>query len=243
MFHVYCAEVCVVDRARSDAVVFVSEGRDEGFESTTPFLQNRPDLTGPVLYASDLQGRNLALLGAMPARAPYRFDYELGIDSQLFQGHPTLTKLDLRKGQHITEHLRLRNPGTGSCAIAFARIGDRMRRVVLDSRSSQGRTYDVDWTLVAPGGSPRAGTAPFVVVLPDTGPSGGKLSLGAGFGSSCRARTTDRYERRYPFAAAGRSAPSIELLAPGAGWHEVQFPGRPPAWLQQDLGTILANRR
>jgi hypothetical protein len=239
----YRAAHGLIARVQPPAVVFLSERRDEGFKSTTPFLQNRPDLTGPVLYGSDLDGRDIALLHTMPSRAPYRFVYEAGSDGDVFKLHPSLTELEVRKGREVTTRLRLRNPGVGSCAVAYARIGDQTTSVVLDTRSGKGRSYDVVWTLRAPGAPSRGGSSPFVLTLPETGPSGGQVRLGARFGADCRIRTVDRYERRYPFVVDRGSGSSVEMLAPGAGWHQVWFPGHPPAWLRQNLDGIVTERR
>lgn len=227
----------------ADAVVFLEENRDQGFESATPFVQNAPDLRGHVVYASDLKGRNLAFLHTLASRVPYRFDYEAANNRDIFHTRPTLTRLQVRKGALISERLRLQNPGPWPCVVAIAQTRAATRTVVLDTRSSKGRSYDVDWALFAPGGThPAVGTrSPFAVRLPDTGPTGGQISLGVGFSADCRLADVDRYEQRFSFAADSGSM-SAEVLGPGAGWHELRFAHRRSTWIRQDLDGIVNDR-
>ena len=114
---------------------------------------------------------------------------------------------------------------------------------MLDRRSGKGRSYDVDLDTGRAGRTIRVSGSPFVLTLPETGPSGGEIRLGARFGADCRITTVDRYERRYPYVVDPPSGSEAEVLTPGAGWHQVWFPGHPPAWIRQNLDRIVTERR
>jgi hypothetical protein len=69
------AQRAVRDAGLDDAILFLPLRGESGFLSVTPFLENRPDLDQPVLYAEDCgAGADALVLARFPGRRGYRLD-------------------------------------------------------------------------------------------------------------------------------------------------------------------------
>ncbi|SHN55628.1 hypothetical protein SAMN05660350_00601 [Geodermatophilus obscurus] len=183
----------VEDAGLDDALLFLPERGDLGFESDTPFLQNDPALRQPVLYAEQRGAADLALAARFPGRSLHRLS---GDDD----GPPVVEPLRVDAGPQVT--LRSRStPRPG--AVAYLRVGDRTYEQPL------GPTGEVTWTVAAPG----AAAGPGAVVLADDG----VLAVGLAARSPGDDGPGDRWERRIAHRTVDGGA-RVELLRPGQAW-------------------------
>jgi hypothetical protein len=183
----------VEETGLDDALLFLPERGDLGFESDTPFLQNDPSLQQPVLYAEQRGAADLALAARFPDRSPYRL-------SQDEDGPPVVEPLRVDAGPHLT--LRVRStPRPG--AVAYLRVGDRTYEEPLDP------TGEVSWTVAAPD----AAADPGAVALEEDG----VLAVGLAARSPGDDGIGDRWERRIAHRTVDGGA-RVELLRPGQAW-------------------------
>jgi 4-amino-4-deoxy-L-arabinose transferase-like glycosyltransferase len=112
-----------------------------------PFLQNRPDLTGPVLYASEHGAQDLDLLARAGGRTPYRFGHVVPEGGNLLRPDPFLTALSVTRGSNIVVTLRARQPSpTPSNVRAYVADGTHtLTSMLLDATSAPGSTYTVEY--------------------------------------------------------------------------------------------------
>jgi hypothetical protein len=224
------AQRLVDDAHLVDAVLFMEDRGQNGFQSAAPFLENHPDLDQPVIYAVEGGPDDFEVLARYPKRTPYRLRAELRPGDELLDPTRFIERLRLRRAP--TQHIRVRIVNTtGAPTVATrARVGDQERTVVLDRTSRKGSTYDVVWTLTTD--PTREDASETTITVP---PSTGDAEIEAGFTDSDA--TTDRYQLVYPYSVSdGR----VNLLTPGRG--RFLFEYGDPVWLNQDVSTTLAER-
>jgi hypothetical protein len=196
----------VEDAGLDDALLFLPERGDLGFESDTPFLQNDPSLQQPVLYAEQRGAADLALAARFGERSPYRL-------SQDDEGPPVVEPLRVDAGPQVALRLRLAVPAGAPSAVAYLRVGDRTYE------QPPGPSGEVTWTLAAPG----AAADPGAVVLDD----GGVLAAGLAVRAPGDDGPGDRWERRIAHRTVDGGA-RVELLRPGQAWARTDGGGWAP---------------
>jgi hypothetical protein len=185
-----------------------------GFVSSSPFLQNEVSLNQPVLYAETRGARDFELIDRYPDRPLYRLTQELP-PGRTTGGQLSMDLLHVESGPSITIRLRVTNHTEHPVAIAYVHGVGEDRTRVLDQNSGKGQSYDIVWTLAAPGAGP---TSPDVIRLP-AGLESGMLAVGLKVDEPGGAAGSigSRWEQRIPYrVVAGGSG--LELLRPGQGW-------------------------
>ncbi|WP_111768586.1 glycosyltransferase family 39 protein [Nakamurella deserti] len=213
----------VADAPLGRAVLLLPGRGDLGFDSTTPFLENRPDLDQPVLYAETRGGPDLELIDRFPDRALYR------LSQQLPPGRPTggtvvLDRLSVDTGDDVDVRVALSVP-RGGTATAYLFDGTTEHRIPLDG------SIDLDWTLTTlshPGPMP-TGT---VRIAGGTGVVAVGLEVAGGGGVS-------RWERRFAYRVTADGS-RLQLLRPGQGW---SLNGTPGAGWQLDVADSPVTER
>jgi hypothetical protein len=212
------------------AVLLLPRRGDLGFLSTTPFLENDPGLDQPVLYAEEAGPGDFALLDRFPDRALYRLSEDLPADA-VTGGDLAIDRLTVDSGPAVTLRARLTNPTDRPVVVASLAVGDTVLRRTLDRASTRGRSYEVTWTVAAPGA---AAPGPDGVRLP-AGATTGELAVGldlrtAGDGD----RPGRRWERRVAYRCVDEGA-TVEVLRPGRGWARDDAPGS--TWVEAGAGN------
>jgi hypothetical protein len=218
----------VADQHLGTAVLLLPYRGDLGFLGTSPFLENTPDLDQPLLYAAQRGARDLEVAHRFPDRPLYRLEQDLP-PGRTTGGRLTLQRVAVQGGPAVTLRLHLTNPTGLSRVTAVLEAAALSTTRALDDASAAGRGYDVEWTLVPPGGSAPAGTPPEQVVTLPAGTASGVLSAGLqahapgdGGGPAWAQRIAWRL-------TDGGSR--VEVLLPGEGWARAAGPDAP--WTPQ----------
>lgn len=225
----YQAAKRLIDSAHvGHAVLFMEDRGTNGFESAEPFLENRPDLDQPVIYAADNELGNLRVMREFPDRTAFRHRSEIRAGDDLL--HPTRFIEELHVGTATAVTLRFRIVNTMGATTVTIRCetAEVSRSVVLDTHSRKGATYTFEWILSAATPSPQSPVT--TIALPTS--SSGTAAIEADFGNP--GKTTDRYQLRYPYAVTGRR---VSVLRPGRGQYLFQY--RNAVWLNQDIAPTL----
>jgi hypothetical protein len=212
------------------AILLLPRRGDLGFLDNTPFLQNDPGLEQPVLYAEERGPGDLALLDRFPDRTLYRLSEDLPPGAAT-GGELAIDRLTVDAGPVVTLRTRLTNPTDRPVVVASLAVADTLLTRTLDRASRRGRSYDVTWTLAAPGA---AAPGPDGVRLP-AGATTGELALGldlrtAGDGD----RPGRRWERRVAWRCLDGGA-TVQVLRPGRGWAHDDAPGS--TWVEAGAGN------
>ncbi|MCU1690387.1 MAG: hypothetical protein JWN20_2315 [Jatrophihabitantaceae bacterium] len=222
------------------AVLILPFRGDLGFESTTPFLENRPSLDQRVLYAEDRGTRNFDLVDQHPDRKIYRLTQELPAGRPT-GGSLTMDRLKVESGPTLPIALRIDDPGPGRSASAYVTI-DGAEVGSHDLAAGPGGRSDVTWTLTAESaGVPAAGAA---IVLPAV-PCGGVLAVGVDIRTADRPFSPgQRWERRIAYRVVDDGT-RIELLRPGQGWfsNDAKGGGWVPAATDNPVHELAAPAR
>ncbi|MGY1690807.1 glycosyltransferase family 39 protein [Geodermatophilus sp. SYSU D01105] len=207
-----------------DAVLLLPRRGDQGFLSTTPFLENDPGLDQPVLYAEERSPGVFALLDRFPDRTFSRLAEDLP-PGELTGGDLAIERLTVESGPTVTLRARLTNPTDRPVVVAYLDDGETVRTQVLDRASARGRSYEVAWTVAAPG----AAAGPDAVRLP-AGVAPGELAVGLDLrGSADGDRPGRRWERRVAARVVDGGA-TVEVLRPGRGFARDDAPGS--SWVE-----------
>jgi hypothetical protein len=186
------------------------------------YLSNRPDLTGPVLYAVDLGPDVADLLRLYPDREAYRIQRQIESDEDFELAHAVLQPLKLVSGERVTVSTTITNTDGKPHVAAFVRVGRETVRTVLDTRSERGKTYRVTWTVEADDGglavTSTGGTEPATGRLPERG----ELAVGASYGAGADERDPDRVERRYDYRTGTDG--TVDLLTGESEWTRIGAP-------------------
>ena len=141
----------------------------------------------------------------------------------------------------MVEHLHLVNPkrSAAPCVTTYATSGRTTRRVVLDSSSVAGRSYDVTWTIAAPGAeAPTSDHSITPAFAPGSDTS--EVALGVKFAKSCTAPSLQVYERRFEVRRTTPAGTALDVGEPGRGWSRVSFTGHRPFWVPMHVDDIIS---
>jgi hypothetical protein len=212
----------VTDHRLGTAVLLLPRRGDLGFISSSPFLENSASLRQPVLYAEDRGAQDFTLVDRYPDRPLYRLSQDLP-PGKTTGGRLTLDRLRLDAGPAVTVRLRMTNPTDRTVAVAYLTDGHTLWSQQLDLASTRGRTYDVSWTVAAPGSADLP--AEWTARLP-AGPGTGVLAAGLELRAPGTAPGTPgrRWERRIAYRLVDGAA-RVELLQPGQAWACDDVPG------------------
>jgi hypothetical protein len=234
----YRAAKLIVDHVeqapKPHALLFLEDAGDLGYESAAPFLENKPDLNQPVVFAVDNGPGDLRVMKQMPRRIPYRLRSEIRAGHGLFDPTRFIDRLSVRSGKAITLRFQIVNTVGAPIVTSLFHAGDIDQLVVLDRNSRKGDSYTVSWTLVAFPWLPGAPTT--TIAMPD---SSGVAEIEADFwqpaGFLQVARPPERYELEYPYTIAAGHA---HVLMPG--WGRYLFQYNDPVWVNQDVHPTLS---
>ncbi|MDQ6855011.1 MAG: glycosyltransferase family 39 protein [Actinomycetota bacterium] len=198
-----------------------------------PYLQNRPDLTGRVLYASEHGPDDLRLLARYSRRAPYRFAYVVPEGGDIFHPALRLTPLSVTRSPEIAVRLRARAPaGSAPGMTAYVTDGHRIAASVpLDTASGPDATHDVEYRVSPTSVTIDNGAATTTQPLPPSG----VLRFGVAFGPG-DFTDGERFERRVPYKS---SKNGMELLLPAEQWHRWVYPS--VFWIQERGHRIITD--
>jgi hypothetical protein len=208
----------------TNAVLVVPGRGKDGFQSPAPFLENRPDLDEPILYAEDRGKAELAVFDRFPERAVYQLVQQQEPGDDLLEPSLVPVRLRLADGPR-TLAVTVTNPTRGTHVVATITDGRRRREVELDTGSQFGERYTVSWRLADGHGSQDflpdptdAGTLTVGLVVSDGTPQG-----------------THHWARRFPYRTAGGR---VQLVEPGRGYELFAY-RHDRSWLAKDIDDIL----
>jgi hypothetical protein len=208
----------------SDAVLVMPARGERGFVSPAPFLENRPDLDQPVLYAEDRHARNFRLFDRFGDRSIYQLVQQQEPGDEFLESSLVPTRLRLDGGALVPLDLRVTNPDGRSHVVAYISDGHQRVERVLDDHSRPGAAYTVPWRL--------AGTGPSQGWTFVPSPSGGgMLTVGLAVDDTATVHGNHRWERRIPYRTVGGE---VQLIRPGAGFELFAF-GRTRHWITKDV--------
>jgi 4-amino-4-deoxy-L-arabinose transferase-like glycosyltransferase len=218
----------------TDAVLVVPARGNDGFLSPTPFLENRPDLDQPVLYAEDRKAANFALFDRFADRGIYELVQQHEPDDDLLEPSLVPTRLRLERGYDLPLDLKVTNPTNRTHVIAYISDGQRRREQFVDDNSRWGDAYSVTWRLAAsdaPDGVP-TDEGPFVLRSSDAG----MLTVGFAVDDTPTTDGDQRWERRLPYRTVDGE---VQLIRPGFGYELLASKGK-RHWIPKDIDDLLA---
>ncbi|HEY7135141.1 MAG TPA: glycosyltransferase family 39 protein [Acidimicrobiia bacterium] len=197
-------------------------------------LTNDPDLKNPVLYALDQGDRNVELFQRFRARRAFIVAERFDAGADIFSASPrhVIEPTALEPLSSWTVSMRVRNPGSQRYVIAYVAEGDHVVQQVLDTHSTTGATYDARFTVFEPGAHITGTGSQLVLERADHS----RLTVGVALGSSPDLAAAERYEYRYPYAAAPGET---QVVTTPSQWHRLAFLNGKVAWIAQDVGPVL----
>lgn len=146
-----------VDRAvdaRGDRPALVVLPAADGTDGVMRYLDelaNRPDLSGPVVYALDVGPGLFELLDEQPDRVPFRITSELRPGGALATPDPVVQRIVVVTGPVVEVRTTITMTNGDPVVAATIEQGGRVVAVPLDDRAAPGRRYQVTWRLGADG--------------------------------------------------------------------------------------------
>lgn len=131
-------------------IVFVPQVYGPYLMHPFPFLVNRPDHDGPVLYALDRGRENFDVLASRPERRPYR----LVVDGEITDDPDSRATLELHPISNVAApafdvRVKMRNPTSRPHVMVQVLHRGREDRLILDHDSTSGEVYEVQFRLSA----------------------------------------------------------------------------------------------
>jgi hypothetical protein len=211
------------------SLVFVQQG-GRYLLLLNPYSSNTAALDGRILYANDQGAADLDLIASEHGRGrtPYlqktSVPTNLGVPSdQPITPRVTTEKLEvLRTGEAIVR-VHVTNPTSAPVVVVSLDLGDHVEQRTVATDSSAGASYDVRWTVGAPGAS----TDPDAVALPARL---GTITVTSGYGASVEAASKPAARQVIPYRVDGGEA---ELLLPSRPATPGRLNGK-PAWIELD---------
>ena len=208
----------LVDRADlHDAVLFMDDRGESGFESAAPFLENRPSLRQPVIYAVEAGAGDFAVIDRYPSRAIARMRTELRAGDPLLDPTRFVERLRIERGASVTLRVHVVNTTGAALVRSTLSIGSAQQVTTLDTASRHGETYETRWTL-------HASVLPVATGIVDVG-----LELTGATGNP------DRYRIEIPYRIVDGD---LEVLLPGIAQHLFTFGA--PQWLNQQSDATFS---
>ena len=137
-------------------------------------------------------------------------------------------------GETFTLSLQVVNPTERPYAYAYVWNNEAAEAFLLDSNSSLGDAYLVDWIVTLEGAhfnGPHEQQTSFGNPLSDTEP----LNVGVFFSESADLTSYDIYERRFWFRIEDDD--SLSVILPPTEWHNGQAPDG--AWVAEDIDRVI----
>jgi hypothetical protein len=222
------AEADLLDRTVTDEAVVVLPSSRDGAYVLHPrgWLQNKPNLTGRVLYAADRAEQNVDLFTRFPNRSIYRLQQTEGPErGSGFR--PSVKRLRLTRADgQLHARLAATNQTGAPVAVLYAALAyqhdpvkyDR-RACVLDTASTFGSDYRTTIVVDATGVTLPCPDGPLRLPLPA---DSGTLGLGISVGPTADPVTADLFEYRVWFRTDG--AQHISLVTPAEQWRRDPSP-------------------
>jgi hypothetical protein len=207
--------------------------------SPYPYLMNSPDLDGRVVYAVDRGAENADVLARFPDRPAFRLRAELAPGDALLDPSVHLIPVRVDAGATVELHVRVTAPAADRRMTAYLDADGGRREMALADATTAGETFDVTWTLAAPGQRPAADRDDVVELL--GGAEGGtEVVVGVTVADPAASDVDpDRFERRFQVRLRTDAAGDVvEMLRPGVGWHLAHFPAG-EFWLVEDVTPVL----
>jgi hypothetical protein len=226
----------VIDqRAPGQALIF--DATSKYIMSPYPYLANKPDLRGAVLYAVDRGSADFQLLDRYPTRRPYRLIRRLNPGDSLSKRALVLKPVSTTQAARLNVTVQVRNPSDHPFVIVYLRERGGVERRVIDTNSTKHNVYRFTWTLspndVAFDGPP----SELLSQMPPLERSG-TLTIGVAFANDRSPRDPDRNERRYPYRLhTSPSGPTIEIIR--ADRELVRFGAPISTWLPVNVARAL----
>jgi hypothetical protein len=213
----------IVQEARlRHALVFLPRAADQEPYVLHPFpyLTNTPDLSGPVLYASEHGPGNFDLLDRYPKRIPYRFTSTVEEGQNILHGTYQVIRLSRLSSAALSVDLDEVNPSSdATLVLAYASLNGRVVTAsTLATQSRKGDAYDVRWSL-GPAVLRELGAGGQPVMTTAIGRAG-TLAFGLAFGRSESPARDELVEQRVTYRATPDAA---EVLMPGEEWHQIIY--------------------
>jgi hypothetical protein len=215
----------VAERQLSNALLFVPHGTDPHLLTEFPFFSNNADLDGSVLYAVDLETRDLELVTRYPDRNAYRLVTRIVEGDTLFDRTTFVEELSVARSRRYKVSLELTNPDGAPAVVAYLYDGETLHERTLDLDSAQGERSRATWVV---GASDRQ-LGPRGVTLPE---GSGSFAVGfrAGLVPDLDPEASISYEVRFGVENDGTI---LTVLEPGEPWTQAVFNGE-PVWLLGD---------
>jgi 4-amino-4-deoxy-L-arabinose transferase-like glycosyltransferase len=195
------------------AVVLLPRSRDGAYVMhPRGSMMNRPDLTGPVLYAVDRSEQNIELFERFPDRNIYRLQQSEGptADSPF---RPTVRRLQRRDLDGPAKALLNAENTTGApVAQLYATLGLERINCVIDQHSVTGRSYQQQLTVAADSVTLGCPDGPQRLTRSD---SSATLAMGIAFGPNNDIASAQLYEYRYWSRSHGTK---LTLIEPAEKW-------------------------
>ena len=217
----------------TDAVLVVPARGNDGFRSPTPFLENRPDLDQPVLYAEDRGAENFALFDRFPDRRVYQLVQQHEAGDELMEPSLVPTPLRLEHGDELSLDLKVTNPTDRPHVTAYISDGRTRREQRLDDHSGWGDAYEVSWRLTDRD-DPDGIAADEGTFVPESSDAG-MLVVGLAVGDTAADRQ-QRWERHVPYRTVDGE---VQLIRPGLGFEQLASDGE-RHWIPKNIDDLVA---
>ena len=218
----------------NSAVLVVPQRGNKGFTSPAPFLENRPDLDQPVLYAEDRRAGNFELFDRFTDRPIYRLVQQHEDGDELLEPSLVPTRLRLEEGDDLALDLRVTNPTKETHVVAYITDGRGRKTQLVDGDSTWAESYDLSWRLAA-GDGPADGPADERTFRPRA-TDAGMLTVGLAVDDTTTTQGDARWERRIPYRTVGDE---VQLILPGQGYELLASEGR-RHWIPRNVDDRLA---
>ncbi len=240
--------VQTVDRAvaaRGDRPALVVLPRADGVDGVGRLQDdfgNRPDLSGPVVYALDRGPGLFDLVREQPDRVPFRLTLAIRPGADLATPDAVVRPITVVSGPVLEVHTTITNLAANPVVAATVEQGDRVESVELDDHAAYGSRYDVVWRL-GPGGLldvvVNGQARPVTLTLDPEG----EIGIGVASGQDrtlLAARNPGRAVRTFPYRRNGADG-TIEASTATAGFLHFGGPGdvRLPVDTSDQVGIEL----
>lgn len=213
----------IPDALPEPSAVIVRHSVDDTYISGSyQFLRNDLDLRQRVLFTAPVGAREHRLAAAVPGRRLFRLNaLERTGPDDLFAPTGRLVELETVRDQRLVLHVRVTNATQHRTVMAYA----GSQTVLLDSDSTPGRTYELEWVL-----STQERGLGVVTVDRDM-----FVVVGAAFADASTLVDAEQWEHRI---SAGPVDGDVELQVPGYPWRRLQL-GDQPYWLEATVAPVL----
>lgn len=230
--HARAVEQAIDAAGDGDKVVILQRQRYAYLMGKWPYLGNRPDLEGEVLYAIDRGADATDLVERFPGRDVVRLVRRLESGDDITKPSLVAEPVSSVRGEAL--ELRLRAPESEQpprYVVAYVRQAGRTARVLLEP-SPAGTHHEITWRISADGAVTTTDAGGAELQLLD---GKGRVSFGMFFSDSPVLFWANRRERRYDYRIVdGDDGETVEVLLADEEWHRF-----PTGWLPIDLSDTF----